>query len=162
VNGPLLVCAGSLAFLPARMMLRGLRLGKAGRARRREARISAVASADWRNPAWSAFGEHEPAPEAPLTYGEELMLGDLAVLLDGASHGTRELAGELADRMRQELPDVPDATLAKVLLAVGRWVQDTAGEQGDAHDAVIVIRDATAFAPVALASLDMALARRTR
>ena len=110
----------------------------------------------WRAP----FGEHDPAPESPLTYGEELMIGDLGVLLDGASRGTRELAGELADRMRKELPDVPDATLAKVLLAVGRWAEDTIAEQGDDHDAVTVIRDATAFAPVSLASLDMAMTRR--
>jgi hypothetical protein len=160
VNGTLVVCAGALAFLPARAMLRGLRLGRAGRAGRRGARISAPASADWGSPGWPASGEHEPSPEAPLTYGEELMIGDLGVLLDGASHGTRELAGELADRMRKELPDVPDATLAKVLLAVGRWAEDTISEQGDDHDAVTVIRDATAFAPVSLASLDMAFARR--
>jgi hypothetical protein len=153
VNGPLPACAG--AVLRA---LRGLRL--AARPSRREAPIPATAAADWHNPAWSAFGEHEPAPEAPLTFGEELMLADLAVLLDREGEGTRELAGELADRMRKELPDVPDATLAKVLLAVGRWVQDMTAEQDDDHDAVLVIRDATAFAPVALASLDMALAWR--
>lgn len=123
---------------------------------RRAASRPAPGLEPWRAP----FAEHEPAPEAPLTYGEELMIGDLGVILDGASRGTRELAGELADRMRKELPDVPDATLAKVLLAVGRWVQDTIAEQADDHDAVTVIRDATAFAPVSLASLDMALTRR--
>ena len=95
-----------------------------------------------REPAWPPFPLPEDDREAPaFSTREEDRLRVFADWLWSASGGTRELGGDLADRMQKDLPDVPGPALARTLASVLAFVEDTEAEQVTAHDALLLIKD---------------------
>jgi hypothetical protein len=93
-------------------------------------------------PAWAPLAPPEfPVTRPAFTIPQEVRLRALSDWLWSASDGARGMGEDLADRMQKQLPDVPEATLAAVLLEVLAVVEDAEGAEVTAHDALLVIKD---------------------
>lgn len=103
--------------------------------------------------------EAAPQPEAVFTIVEHRQVLELADWWRSADPETRELGGDLATCLRDELPDVPPSVLARVLLVTGRRIEEIANAQDTDYSALRVTADAMFGAPMVLVDLDWALAR---
>ncbi len=108
-------------------------------------------------PEWPPYPP--PADEAAVfTVAEEVRLRDLAGRLRDAGDGARSWGDRLADSLRQQVPDLPDAALARVALAVLAFAEEASAEQDHGtEDTLCVLADALLGAPAALAAVDLDL-----
>ena len=108
-------------------------------------------------PQWPPYPP--PAGEtAVFTVPEEVRLRDLADRLRDAGDGARSWGDRLADSLREQVPDLADADLARVALAVLAFAEEASAEQDHGtEDTLCVLADALLGAPAALAAVDLDL-----
>jgi hypothetical protein len=97
----------------------------------------------------------EPVPG--FSRPEECRVRVLADWLGSASPGTQKWGVALADCLRLELPDVPDAVLARVLLVTGGYAEAAADSQADDFSSLRAVAFALLGAPAVLAELGLDL-----
>jgi hypothetical protein len=99
------------------------------------------------------------APEEPvLPEKERARLADLRSWREEVSAGQLEIGTRLANDLRVDMPGVPGAVIARVLLRVGAYADFVSEEQGgDPHDAWTVLIDSIAVAAPDLAAMELEL-----
>jgi hypothetical protein len=108
------------------------------------------------NPGWSPPAACEAdgtAPAPGFTAADRRRLDQLAQWWESAGEGARLKGADLAEHLRDELPDIPASVAARVLLHAGRHIGDAANAEEDDRDALRVIADALQAAPTVLADM---------
>ena len=99
------------------------------------------------------------APEEPVLPEEErARLAELRAWRDQVSAGKLAVGTRLAEDLRADMPGVPGAVIARVLLRAGRYADFVTEEQGgDPYDSWVVLLDSLAIAAADLAALELEL-----